>query len=32
MIRSGFEVVDNPNAATKCSWGTSFAPKLDNIV
>ena len=32
MIRSGFEVVNNPNAATKCSCGSSFAPKLENIV
>jgi len=27
MIRSAFEVVDNPNAEVSCSCGTSFAPK-----
>ena len=27
MIRSAFEVVDNPNAELSCSCGTSFAPK-----
>jgi len=27
MIRSAFEVVDNPKAEISCSCGTSFAPK-----
>ena len=32
MIRSSFEVIDNPNASMSCSCGTSFAPKgLDGI-
>ena len=31
MIRSAFEVVENPNASLNCSWGTSFAPKNNDI-
>ena len=27
MIRSAFEVAANPNAASGCSCGSSFAPK-----
>lgn len=29
MIRSAFEVVDNPMAEGGCSCGTSFTPKSD---
>ena len=27
MMRTSFEVVDNPNAELGCSCGTSFSPK-----
>ena len=27
MIRTAFEIVDNPNAEIGCSCGTSFSPK-----
>ena len=31
MIRSAFEVLDNPNSEQNCSCGTSFAPKGNSI-
>ena len=32
MIRSAFEVVDNPKAEMSCGCGTSFAPKSDSFL
>lgn len=28
MIKSGFQIKENPQAEQSCSCGTSFAPKL----
>lgn len=29
LIRSGFRILDNPQADKKCSCGSSFTPKIE---
>jgi iron-sulfur cluster assembly accessory protein len=32
MIRSAFQVVENPTAELSCSCGSSFTPKLNKMI